>query len=87
LAASVGHHEEWIRACKGENLALPQFAPLGRTNSPFAYGAILTEIGLLGSVAFRTGKRIEWDAANLKAKGAPEADRFIHHDYRDGWKL
>ncbi len=87
LAASVGHHEEWIRACKGENLALPQFAPMGRTNSPFAYGAILTEIGLLGSVAFRTGKRIEWDAANLKAKGAPEADRFIHHDYREGWKL
>ena len=87
LAASVGHHEEWIRACKGENLALPQFAPLGRTNSPFAYGAILTEIGLLGSVAFRTGKRIEWDAANMRAKGVPEADRFIHHDYRAGWKL
>ncbi len=84
---SVGHHEEWIRAIRGENLALPRFKDLGPTNSPFAYGAILTEIGLLGSVAFRTGKRIEWDASRLRAKGVPEADRFIHHDYRKGWKL
>jgi predicted dehydrogenase len=87
LAESVGHHEEWIRACKGENLALSQFAALGKTNSPFSYGALLTEIGLLGNIAFRTGKRIEWDADNMKAKGVPEADRLIHHEYRPGWKL
>lgn len=87
LADSVGHHEEWIRACKGENLALPQFAAFGKTNSPFSYGALLTEIGILGNIAFRTGKRIEWDAEKLRAKGVPEADRFIHHDYRKGWKL
>lgn len=87
LADSVGHHEEWIRACKGENLALPQFAALGKTNSPISYGALLTEIGILGNIAFRTGKRIEWDAEKLRAKGVPEADRFIHHDYRKGWKL
>ncbi len=87
LAESVGHHEEWIRACKGENLALPQFAPLGRTNSPFAYGTLLTEIGQLGNVAFRTGKRLEWDVTRMHAKGVPEADRLLHHEYRKGWKL
>lgn len=87
LADSVGHHAEWIRACKGENLALPQFASLGRVNSPFSYGALMTEIGLLGSVAFRTGQRLEWDAEGMRAKGIPAADRFIHHDYRKGWKL
>lgn len=87
LADSVGHHAEWIRACKGENLALPQFAPHGRTNSPFAYGGLLTEIGQLGNIAFRTGKRIEWDAARMRAKGVPEADALIHHEYRKGWKL
>lgn len=83
----VGHHEEWIRACKGENLALPQFSKWGRTNSPFSYGALLTEAGILGNIAFRTGRRIEWDASRLKAKGVPEADRYIHHEYRPGWKL
>lgn len=85
--SSVGHHEEWIRAVRGENLALPRFQALGPTNSPFAYGAVLTELGLLGNIAFRTRKRIEWDAAKMRAKGVPEADRFIHHEYRKGWKL
>ena len=87
LPKPVEHHEEWIRACKGENMALPQFQPLGRTNSPFGYGALLTEAGLLGNVAYRTGQRIEWDSARLRAKGLPAADRYIHHDYRPGWKL
>ena len=68
-------------------MALPQFQPLGRTNSPFGYGALLTEAGLLGNVAYRTGQRIEWDSARLRAKGLPAADRYIHHDYRPGWKL
>ena len=87
LAESVGHHQEWIRACKGENLALPQFSQLGRTNSPFSYGAVLTEIGQLGNIAFRTGQRIEWDSERLRARGVSAADRFIHHDYRKGWKI
>jgi hypothetical protein len=51
------------------------------------YGCHLTEIGQLGNLAFRTGKVIEWDAKNLRARGVPEADRWIHHDYRPGWKL
>ncbi|HRI16796.1 MAG TPA: gfo/Idh/MocA family oxidoreductase, partial [Verrucomicrobiota bacterium] len=74
---SIGHHAEWIEACKGR----------GKTNSPLTYGALLTEIGALGNVAFRTGKRIEWDAKNLRAKGVPEADRYIQYHYRDGWRL
>ncbi len=87
LADSVGHHEEWIRAVRGENLALPQFAKWGRTNSPFAYGALLSELGMLGNIAYRTGKRIEWDPVRLRARNVPEADRLIHHEYRPGWKL
>jgi hypothetical protein len=41
----------------------------------------------LGLVAYSVRQRIEWDAANLKAKGCPEADRFIRRDYRKGWEL
>ncbi len=74
---SIGHHAEWIEACKGR----------GRTNSPLTYGAQLTEIGALGNVAFRTGQRIEWDARGMRAKGLPEADRYILSHYRPGWKL
>lgn len=71
------HHREWIQAVK--------------TNKPascdFAYSGPLTEAVLLGNVAFRVGRKIEWDSARLRAKGCPEADRFIQHDYRAGWRL
>jgi hypothetical protein len=41
----------------------------------------------LGNVAFRAGQRIEWDSARLRAKNCPEAERFVRHEYRAGWKL
>ncbi len=74
---SNAHHAEWIRACKtGEP-----------TSCPFEYAGPLAEAVQLGLVAYRVGQRIEWDAANLKAKNCPEADRFIRPDYRKGWEL
>ena len=38
-------------------------------------------------VAYKVGKKLEWDAATMKAKNAPEADRFIRKEYRKGWTL
>jgi hypothetical protein len=74
---SNAHHTEWIRACKtGEP-----------TSCPFQYAGPLAEAVQLGLVAYRVGQRIEWDAANLKAKNCPEADRFIRPEYRKGWEL
>ena len=32
-------------------------------------------------------KGFEWDAKNLKATNAPEADKFIRREYREGWSL
>jgi hypothetical protein len=49
--------------------------------------AICAEAVQLGLVAYRVGQRMEWDAANLKAKNCPEADRFIRPEYRKGWEL
>lgn len=71
------HHREWIQAIKTGKPAA----------SDFAYSGPLTEAALLGNVAFRAGRKIEWDSARLRAKNCPEADRFIHHDYRARWKL
>jgi hypothetical protein len=71
------HHEQWIRACKTG----------GKAECDFEYGGPLTEAGLLGNVAFRVGKKLEWDAKTLKAKGCPEADKFVQHQYRSGWKI
>src|ERR1043165_5295508 len=77
LPRTPEHHIEWIRACKG--------GP--KTEWNFQYAATLTEGLLVGYLAQRTGKRIEWDAKNMKAKGVPEADPFIHPHFREGWKI
>ena len=77
IPSSPGHYQEWINACK--------------TGSPtlcnFDYAGILTEHNLLGHVAFRVGKSLEWDAENLRATNCPEADQYIYKTYRDGWTL
>ena len=75
---SIGHHAEWIKACKEG----------GRSTSDFSYSGPLSECALLGIVSHRVGnKKLEWDWKNMKATGLPEADRYIRHQYREGWKL
>ncbi len=74
---SVGHHKEWINAIKNG----------GPTTCHFDYSGPLSEAALLGNVAFRAGKRLEWDPQKLRAKNCPEADQFLQHHYRPGWKL
>ncbi len=77
LPRSPGHHLEWLRACKsGEP-----------TSANFEYAGWLTEANHLGNVAYRAGKKLSWDARNLKAINAPEADRYIKREYRPGWTL
>ena len=42
---------------------------------------------LLGALAQRFNKTIEWDAANMKVKGMPEMDPFIREPAREGWRF
>ncbi len=74
---SIGHHLEWIQACKTG----------GSTTCNFDYSGPLTETALLGNVAYRVGKTLEWDAKLMKATNCSEADPFIQHHYRAGWKI
>ena len=74
---SIGHHAEWIEACKTG----------GPTTCNFDYSGALTEAALLCNVALRTGRKLVWDAKNLKAVGCPEADAFIRRPYRQEWTL
>jgi predicted dehydrogenase len=68
---------EWIDACRGGPQALSNFTLAG----PF------TEMVLLGNLAVRLDRPIEWDSQNMKAVGCPEADPLIHRAYRQGWEL
>ncbi len=71
------HHLEWIEAIKTGS----------PTYSNFDIAAYLTEIILLGCVAMRVGKKLEWDGPGMRAKNAPEAAAFVRRDYRDGWSV
>jgi hypothetical protein len=73
------HHLEWITAIKEND---PE-----KCYSRFAIGAQLTEIMLLGCVAIRTGKKIEWDGPGMRATNAPEAAQYIKRTNRAGWRL
>ena len=77
IPKSIGHHQEWIQAIKNG----------GATTCNFDYSGALTEAVLLGNVSYRSGKSIEWDAKNLKVTNAPEAQQFVHKEYRKGWTL
>lgn len=77
LPRSKGHWKEWIEACKGGEPA----------RSNFDFAGPMTEAVLLGTISVRTGKRLEWDATNMKVTNEPEANAFLHYTYRDGWKL
>ena len=68
LPRSPGHWVEWVNYAKGHG-------PVPGSN--FQYSGWTTEANHLGNVAYRTGKKIEWDYKNLRARNAPEAAPFI----------
>ncbi len=72
----AGPIEEWFTAIKG--------GPAPGSN--FDYAAPLTEMVLLGAMAQRSGKTIEWDAENMKVKGNPEMAAWIKEPVRKGWE-
>jgi hypothetical protein len=78
LPRSVGHHKEWLLACRTGSA----------TRSNFDFAGPLTEAVLLGMVCVRNGgDKLYWDSTNLKVANDPDANRFLHYEYRRGWEL
>lgn len=78
LPRSVGHHKEWLDACKHGT----------PTRSSFAFAGPLTEAVLLGTVCVRVGgQKLLWDSENLKVTNVAEANKYLHYEYRKGWSL
>jgi predicted dehydrogenase len=77
IAPSKGHHREWTEACKGDK----------KTLCNFDYAGAMIEHNLLALVAYRVGKKLDWDTEKLKATNCPEADQYVTKKYREGWTL
>ncbi len=75
--ARIGHQQEWIDSAKTGSPTMANFEYAGR----------LTEAFLVGNVALRTGQTLQWDGEAMKATNCPEAQRFVHPEYRKGWSL
>ena len=79
LLPPVGNFmQQWIDACKD---------PTKKTACDFEYSGNMIEQMLLGLVAYRVGKKIEYDGATGRVTNAPEANEFLGRKYRDGWTI
>jgi predicted dehydrogenase len=70
------HHREWLECIRNGT----------QPSANFEYSGWLTEANHLGNVAYRVGKKLQWDPEKLKATNAREADQYIHRPYRKGWE-
>jgi hypothetical protein len=69
------HEMNWVNAAKGRTEA----------SCPFEYAAKLTETMLLGVVSLRSGKKLEYDAANMRITNVPQANDYLKREYRRNW--
>ncbi len=77
LPRGPGHHGEWIEACKGR----------GEPFSSFEIGGPLTEFIQLANASILVGEPFEYDALSGQILNNPEANQYLHREYRDGWTL
>ena len=80
LLPKVGHFQkEWIKAAKGSG------AP--KTSCDFGYSSEMIEQMNLGLVAYRVGKKLNYDNKAGKVTNNSEADALLKREYRKGWTL
>ncbi len=77
LPDSIGHHQQWIEACKTGS----------RTSSSFDYAAPFTEYILLGNVAYRSQTPITYDPKEMKITNVAAANQWLTKSYRKGWEV
>jgi len=75
----IAHFQkQWLDACRNPSL---------KTACDFEYSANMIETMLLGLVAYRAEKKMEYDGAAGKVTNIPEANEFLRKKYRPGWVL
>jgi hypothetical protein len=72
-----GFQQQWINACKTDL----------ETSCDMDYSGTAIEQMLLGLVAYRVGKKIDYDAKTGCVTNSDEANALLSKTYRDGWPL
>ena len=74
-----GMYEEWIAGIRESDPDRP--------SCPFSYAGPLTEAYLLGNIALKLDRTIEYDAKAMRITNCEEANQYLRRDYRKGWEL
>ncbi len=77
IPRSIGHHREWTEAIRNN----------GSTTCNFDYAGNLSQTVLLGSVAYKLGKPLEWEATRGIITNLADGQTHLHKEYRSGWSL
>ncbi|MBN2505130.1 MAG: Gfo/Idh/MocA family oxidoreductase [Verrucomicrobia bacterium] len=72
-----GTWAEWHQACQGGPKA----------GCHFAWAGLLNETVLLGNIAIRTGKHLEWNAPRMAFTSPQDANAHLQPPYHNGWSL
>jgi hypothetical protein len=77
LPRRSGTWGEWFEACTGGEQA----------GCHFEWAGLLTELVLIGNIAIRTGKQLQWDAKNMRITNDEDANQYVKEPYHNGWSL
>jgi predicted dehydrogenase len=77
LPRVAGHHRDWLDACHGR----------GKASNNFDYSGPLTEFTLMGNVALRARKSLEFDWKNLRITNEADANQYLKPELREGRTL
>ena len=69
--------QQWINACKTDL----------KTSCDMDYSGTAIEQLLLGLVAYRVGKKIDYEAETGRVTNSDEANALLSKEYRGGWPL
>jgi len=69
---------EWVSTCKGGRPTHGDFLLAGPISDAFNLGAVSLRLG---------GRRLLFDADNMKVTNVPEANQCLVREYRPGWEL
>ena len=70
--------DPWVEACKGGKSTYGDFLLGGPISDAFNLAAVSLRLG---------GKKLVFDAANMRIINRPEANRLLVREYRKGWEL
>jgi hypothetical protein len=77
---------EWLAACKGKYNGVTH-GTSSKTHCDFDYSGTMIEQMLLGLVAHRVGKKLDYDPAAGRVTNSTEANDLLRRSYRSGWTL